>query len=412
MGKESVAETTNCRLCGSSQLELVMSLPATPLANDFRPLSDQNTPYTKFPLEVLRCNTCSHVQLKHVVDPRVLFSNYAYVSGTSKNFVKHFEDYADWLTTALGIEQGSKILEVGCNDATLLKFLSSLGMHCIGIDPAANVIENVQVPGIDLICNFFDSSSSLEIAERYGQLDLIVANNVFAHIWDLKNTISSASDLLRDGGYLVFEVSYLLDVVEKCLFDTIYHEHLDYHSLTALIPFLESLELTVIDAQRVDTHGGSIRVVAQRHNQDGRVNPRVYTLLEAERESGINTSETLHTFAAQVNKISLQTRSFIIGLKNQGARIAGFGAPAKMTTLTYTLGIAENILEYIVDDSPLKQHTFAPGGHIKVYPSTHLYESRPDYVLVLAWNFASSIVLNHPEFQSKFIIPIPKLQVV
>jgi len=399
----------NCRLCNSRSLEHSFALPETPLANDFRPMQEQKLKYDRYPLELLRCTTCSHVQLRHVVDPVSLFSNYAYVSGTSTTFVNHFKNYATWIQKDLRLDPTSKILEIGSNDGTLLKFLKTFGYQCIGIDPAGNIVNDIDTDDIELICSFFDRSIAVSIKEKYGELDLIVANNVFAHIWKLRDAISEASELLRADGYLVFEVSYLLDVIEKCLFDTIYHEHLDYHSLTALTPFLESLGLTVIDAIRVDTHGGSIRIVAQKNKTTSSTSTRVIDLLNAERAIGIGTGQGLKNLNQRIGVLASRGKSLLNNLRASNARIVGFGAPAKMTTLVYTFGITHGIFDYIVDDSALKQYKLAPGGHSPIYPSNFLYEERPDYIFILAWNFASAISASHQEFAGRFIVPVPEI---
>jgi hypothetical protein len=238
---------------------------------------------------------------------------------------------------------------------------------------------------------------------------LIIANNVFAHIKDLSNTIELVSSLLKPSGYLVFEVSYLLDVIEKTLFDTIYHEHLDYHSVNALVPFLEKYGLGVVDVIPISSHGGSIRVVAQL-NPRAKRNESVQQFLDQEKHSGLDTPAALLRFSKNLTLLAKANQKFLLETRSDGKSIVGFGAPAKMTTLTYFFGITTGVFEFIVDDSPLKQNTYAPGGHTKVLSSEHLYNFNPDFVYILAWNFAESIKSKHKDFENRFVTPVPFLQ--
>ena len=409
LDSDFVELTSVCRLCSSDKLDLVLSLGSTPLANDFRSLSSPPGVYEEVPLDLLRCNACQHVQLAHVVSPELLFRNYAYVSGTSSSFVGHFKQYADWVAKSLCIPKGELVLEIGSNDCTLLSFLADCGYRCIGIDPAENIVMGAESNQYVSICSFFNQEAADNIRSIYGEVSLIIANNVFAHIKDLSNTIELVSSLLKPSGYLVFEVSYLLDVMEKTLFDTIYHEHLDYHSVSALVPFLEQYGLGVIDVIPISSHGGSIRVVAQ-FNPRAKRNESVQLFLDQEKHSGLDTPAALLRFSKNLNLLAKANQKFLLETRSIGKSIVGFGAPAKMTTLTYFFGITTGVFEFIVDDSPLKQNTYAPGGHSKVLSSEHLYDFNPDFVYILAWNFAESIKAKHKDFENRFVTPVPFLQ--
>ncbi len=404
-----VEQTSVCRLCSSTDLDLVLSLGSTPLANDFRSISKPPGIYEEIPLDLLRCHACHHVQLAHVVAPELLFSNYAYVSGTSNSFVGHFKQYADWVSNSLEIPKGELILEIGSNDCTLLGFLASDSYRCIGIDPAENIVKDAQSNNYSSICSFFNQEAVDQVRRDHGEVSLIIANNVFAHIKDLSKTIELACSLLKPSGYLVFEVSYLLDVIEKTLFDTIYHEHLDYHSVSALVPFLARYGLDIIKIIPITSHGGSIRVVSQFHANTTK-DKSVQLFLEKERICGLDSPLALFNFSNNLNLLAKANKEFLFEAKSKGKSIVGFGAPAKMTTLTYYFGITAGIFEFIVDDSPLKQNTYAPGGHTKVLSGEHLYEFNPDVVYILAWNFAEPIVAKHIQFENRFVIPVPSLQ--
>jgi hypothetical protein len=404
-----VDEVSRCRLCSAANLTHLLSLGNTPLANDFRPISAEKEHYYVFPLDLIRCDSCAHVQLRHVVSPELLFRNYTYVSGTSKTFVKHFEEYFSWIKERIGLSPNSLIIEIGSNDGTLLNFFSQDGFRSIGVDPAANIVADLGDRGFETICDFFNQKSADQIVGNHGLASLIVANNVFAHIKDMSETIESARNSLCENGFIVFEVSYLLDVLEKNLFDTIYHEHLDYHSVTSLIPFLRNHGFKIVEVLHVQTHGGSIRVLAQLTSGSHPIDESVELFERKEREFGLHTNLVFQNFARRLAVLAEKNKQFLAELRDNGSTVVGFGAPAKMTTLVHYFGLTENTFDYIVDDSHLKQNTFAPGGYAKVLPSIEIYKSRPDYLYVLAWNFSDSIVQNHPEWTNRFIIPVPRL---
>lgn len=408
-------KSETCRLCCGTQLELVIKLTPTPPANAFVEEKLLEDKQDCFPLDVYQCLHCGHVQLLDILDPNELFSNYVYVSGTSPVFVKHFENYAKKIISDYKIGAGSLIVEVGSNDGTLLKFFQEAGMSVLGIDPAANIARQATKAGIDTLPEFFSIDLAKKIRKERGAAALVVANNVFAHTDDLRGFAEGVRVLLADAGLFVFEVSYLVDVFRKTLFDTIYHEHLSYHSLVPLIPFFNSLDMDIVDAQRIDTHGGSLRVFVQKtHGPWAKVNS-VTNLCNLESDMGLDQPHTLRRFSSRVDHIRQELITLLRDLKRQGKRLAGYGAPAKATTLMYHFGLDREILEYIIDDSPLKQNLYSPGLHIPVMPFTHLSNERPDFLLILAWNFASPIIEKNREFSEhggKFLIPLPEVVII
>jgi SAM-dependent methyltransferase len=410
----AVRRRTSCRLCGSRDLALAFSLTPTPPANAFVSAERRGEPQQAFPLDLHFCNGCTHLQLLDVVDPEVLFADYVYVSGTSPAFVRHFAEYAGWLWQRAGAAAGALVVDIGSNDGTLLRQFRERGATVLGIDPARKIAEEATRQGIETLPRFFTPQLGRELAAARGRAALVTANNVFAHIDDLGAALDGAAELLAPGGLLAFEVSYLLDVIEQRLFDTIYHEHLDYHAVRPLVPFLRTHGFELIDALRVGTHGGSLRVVAQRVGGARAVGASVAEALALEERAGLHRLDTYVAFARRIDALGAELGELLRKLKAEGRSIAGFGAPAKATTLMYHFGIGPSQIDFIVDDSPLKQGLFSPGLHVPVLPASAIAERRPDYLLVLAWNFARQIIDKQAEFRGRggrFIVPLPRLEV-
>lgn len=412
---ESCRRRTTCRLCNGTRLTEVFKLAPTPPANAFVPAADLATTQERFPLDVFFCEDCAHVQLLDVVDPRVLFEHYVYVSGTSPVFVKHFADYAGFVMERFKPVPGGLVLDIGSNDGTLLSFFQQAGMKVLGVDPAKEIAADATARGIETINGFFGAAMGRELAATRGRAAVITANNVFAHIDDLSGVVEGVRALLADDGVFVFEVSYLADVVEHTLFDTIYHEHLDYHSVKPLVCFFAAHGMELVEAVRVDSHGGSLRGIAQLKGGPRPVGESVTAAVAEEERRGLDKADTFRAYARQVDALKDELGTLLRGLKAEGKRIAGFGAPAKATTLMYHFGIGPELIDFIVDDSPLKQNLYSPGMHIPVLSSAAIAEKKPDYLLILAWNFARPIIAKSSAFRDaggKFIIPIPKVEVV
>ena len=404
-----------CRLCGGKHLTEVVRLAPTPPANAFVPASDLSKAQERFPLDVFFCEDCAHVQLLDVVDPKVLFEHYVYVSGTSPVFVKHFEDYAAFVMDRFKPVAGGLVLDIGSNDGTLLSFFRKAGMRVLGIDPAQEISADATARGIPTICGFFGADQGAEIAASHGKAEVITANNVFAHIDDLSGVVDGVRGLLAPSGVFVFEVSYLVDVFENTLFDTIYHEHLDYHSVGPLVRFFAAKGMELVEAIRVGSHGGSLRGIAQLKGGPHKVGASVTEAVALEEKLGLDKAQTLAKFAADIEALGAELNALLKKLKDEGKRIGGFGAPAKATTLMYHFGIGPELVDFIIDDSPLKQGLYSPGMHIPVVSSADGFARKPDYLVILAWNFARTIIDKNAAFRSgggKFVIPIPKVEVV
>ncbi len=402
----------DCRLCGAKDFELVFQLAPTPPANAFVKTA---APQDKYPLDLFLCKSCGHLQLRDVVDPAVLFEHYVYVSGTSPVFVKHFKDYADYLLGRFEIKKESLVVDIGSNDGTLLRFFKEAGMSVLGVDPAQEISKAANESGIETLNAFFTPELAAKIVREHGPAAVVTANNVFAHADDLKGILKGVHFLLAPDGVFAFEVSYLADVVKNTLFDTIYHEHVAYHSVTSLKRFLESNGFELIEAIKIEPHGGSLRAVAQKKGLPRQPGDSVAQRLAEEAAQGLTKPETFKAFARQIDARKKELSNLLKTIKSQGKTIAGFGAPAKATTLMHHFGLGADILDFIVDDSPWKQGLLSPGLHIPVVAAEELYKRKPDYVLILAWNFAEPIMKKHKAFTDgggHFIVPLPEVEVL
>ena len=412
----AVRRREDCRLCGSRQLQRVISLEATPPANEFVTAKERGLLQDRFPLDVHLCGGCGHVQLLDIVDPERLFRQYVYVSSTSPMFVDHFRRYAQAMLDMMHLPNGSLVMEIGSNDGTLLRCFQEAGMRVLGIDPARGIAEAATRGGIETLPEFFDLALAKRLRAERGAASLVLANNVFAHADDLHTIADGVAHLLEPDGLFVFEVSYLLDVFEKTLFDTIYHEHLSYHTVKPLGPFFTRHGLELVDAIRVDSHGGSLRGIVNKTGGRWPRQARVSELIALEQHLGLHGPEAFRTMFENIQRRKTELTELLGRLKREGKKIAGFGAPAKATTLMFHFGLGPETLDYVIDDSPLKQGRYTPGHHIPVVGSSALYEpaTRPDYAVILAWNFAEPIIAKHRRFLDAgghFIIPLPAVQV-
>ncbi len=408
---EDLRRRERCALCNAERLDVVLRLAPTPPANEFVSEADVDHPQERFPLTLLLCTGCGHLQLAEIVGPARLFRNYVYVSGTSPVFVSHFDRYAQEVISRFGVGPNSFVIDVGSNDGTLLKQFQNRGVsRVLGIDPAEKIAKEAQAAGVPTLDVFFSQEIADEVRASHGPADLICANNVFAHAEDLAGFTRGVRSLLSQDGVFAFEVSYLVDVIEKLLFDTIYHEHLAYHALGPLVRFFDSLELRLFDAERLDTHGGSLRCYVGPSHGRHESSTRLSELLTVEREMGLFEPDVYARFKRRIVERGAQLRERLVTLKREGKRIAGFGAPAKLTTLMHEFGLDKDTIDFIADDSVWKQGLFTPGTHIPVVPPSQLYEQRPDCCVIFAWNFADPIVSKHTHFISEggsFLVPLP-----
>ena len=375
--KVVVRTRSSCRMCGSKDLVKIWSLGETPLANSYIKPSEvvQDKPEPLAPLDVYYCQDCHLVQLRDVVDPDVMFANYLYVSSTSPTFVEHFEDYARQLVERFGLDEESLVVDVGSNDGVLLKPFQAAGVKVLGIDPAENVAAMANKEGVETWTEYFTPEVAVRVAQEKGKAAIITANNVFAHTDDVERFVQAVKELLKPNGVYVFEVQYLGDLMAKNLFDIVYHEHLCYYSVHPLIKFFAKHGMEVFDVERPAVHGGSLRVYAQFKEGPHKRESRLDKILAEEKRQGLTTLALYQKFAQRIANNKERLQKILQHIKSEGKRIVGYGAPAKATTLCYTLGIDGDVLDYIVDDDKkMKQGLFMPGTHIPIVSPDYLYK--------------------------------------
>lgn len=404
-----------CRVCTKNLLKKVLTLGPTPLANAFLTEQQVNTGEKFYPLDVYFCTNCHFLQLGHVISPYILFQNYVYVSSTSKVFIRHFEQYAEEVYKRLKINIDSFVIDIGSNDGILLKPFKKLGAKVLGIEPAENIAKLARSEGIDTVSEYFSKKLAHSIVKKHGKADIITANNVFAHIDDLDEVIEGLKILLKDNGVFIMEAPYLIDFLQKRYFDLVYHEHLSYWSVDALITLFKRFNMTVFHVEKVAVHGGSIRVFVKKEEGQFSVDKSVKQFLLKENKMKLNDITTYLDYAQKVYENKVKLLLLLEKLKSKGKTIAAYGAPAKGNTLLNFFSIGTETLDFVVDDSKFKQGLFTPGKHIPVVPSEQIYQKKPDYMLILAWNFADSIMEMHKNYRKeigKFIIPVPKPKII
>jgi len=400
-----------CRLCGSHDLECVLHLTPTPPANAFVTEAEKDKEQVAYPLDVYRCGDCRHLQLLDIVDPKALFSHYVYVSSTSPVMVGYLYDQCAAIVRRLGLKPGDLVVEIGSNDGTMLRFFKKAGMRVLGVDPAANVVPSAG--DIETVVDFFNADVGRRIRETHGPAKTVCAYNVCAHIDDLRGVIEGVRALLAPDGQFVLEVGYLLDVYCKTLFDTIYHEHVDFHHVGPLKRFFADCGLKLLHVERSDIQGGAL--VGYVGAADSGEDASVGELIALEHEAGLHRTDTYRRWGQMIRQRGEELTALLGGLKSRGKSIAAYGAPAKATTLMYHFGLDRSLIEYIVDDNPIKQGMYTPGLHVPVFAPQALYGHKPDYVVLLAWNFAESIVAKHSRYagnDSRFILPLPNLALI
>jgi SAM-dependent methyltransferase len=407
-----------CRSCGQTGLLPVLSLGRTPLANSLLAEADLDKEEPTFPLDLALCPHCSLVQITESVPPERLFSEYLYFSSFSDTMLASAKELTSRLARERGFGGGSLAVEIASNDGYLLQYYLQTGVPVLGIEPAANIAAVAEKErGIPTLVEFFTSTLAERLVGEGMRADVIHANNVLAHVPDLNGFVEGISVLLKPEGVAVLEAPYVREMVDKVEFDTIYHEHLCYFSLTALDRLFARHGLVIVDVELLPIHGGSLRIFASPSADPGRAprSERVAEVLASEDEWGVGNLAVYAEFAASVERLRTQLDGMLNELKDSGARIAAYGASAKGSTLLNFCGIAGETLDYVVDRSTVKQGLYTPGTHLEILPSEHLLADMPDYVLLLTWNFADEILGQQAEYLSrggKFIIPVPEPKVV
>jgi SAM-dependent methyltransferase len=410
-----VSRETACRSCGSTDLELVLDLGSTPLANSLPTVQD-GAEELRFPLDLVFCGACSLVQITETVPPDQLFSEYLYFSSFSDTMLAHARELVGRLVAERKLGSGALAVEIASNDGYLLQYYKQAGVPVLGIEPARNVakvaIEERKIP---TVVEFFGLSLATRLAAEGKRADVLHANNVLAHVADLRGFVAGIRELLSDDGVAVLEFPYLGDMIDRCEFDTIYHEHLCYFSLTALDHLFARSGLKAIQVERLAIHGGSLLLQVARSEAPRLPDRSVAALLEEEGQRGMKTAAFYRGFAQRVLDLKEQLRALLAKLKSEGRRIAAYGASAKGSTLLNTFGIGRETLDFVADRSTYKQGRFMPGVGISIVAAERLVELMPDFTLLLTWNFADEILAQQAEYRrkgGKFIVPVPEVRIL
>lgn len=404
-----------CRLCGSELTRTFVDLGMSPLCESYVSAEHIDSMEPFYPLHALVCDDCFLVQLKEYVTAEHIFSEYAYFSSYSTSWVDHAKAYCEMITSRLDLGADSLVVELASNDGYLLKHFQPLGVPVLGVEPAANIAKVAKDLGIETIVDFFGVRLADKMAAEGRMADVIVGNNVVAHVPDLNDFVAGMPRILKPEGLITLEFPHLERLMEENQFDTIYHEHFSYYSLVSMTRLAARHDLKVVDVEELPTHGGSLRAYLAHVGSQHRESPSVQSLLDREIAKGFLEPQTYSRYAEQVKNTKRRLLSMLIELKDAGKTICGYGAPGKGNTLLNYCGIGPDFLEFTVDRNPYKHGQFTPGMHIPIHPVEAIETARPDYILILPWNLKDEIMaqMRHVgDWGAKFIIPIPEATIV
>jgi len=417
MRNKKKLKNSKCRFCESEKITKIIDFGEVGLAGGFL-LPSQFSKEKTYSQELVFCEDCYLLQIINKVDSKLLFKDYFYFSSAIATLRRHFREYAEEVTKEFLIPDKSIVLEIGCNDGILLKPFVELGIKTvIGIDPSSNVISTIKDPNIITINDFLTEKLAKSIVSKYGKIDLICANNVFAHINDMHDITKAIKKLLKPNGVFIFEVHYIGSLIDEVQYDMIYHEHIYYYSLITLQKFFSKFDLEIFNIKPIPIHGGSMRYYVRKKNnqKNEKISLKVLNLQKNELEKGYNVKETFLNYAKEVNRTKLNLMSLLNKIKNEKKMIVGYGASGRANTLIQYCKIDNNFLDYIIDDSPMKQGYHTPKSHLEIKSRDALKKDTPDYILIFAWSFFNEIIEKNISYLHKgvrFIIPLPEVKII
>ncbi len=411
---ESFTQAT-CRSCDTQLKHTFVDLGMSPLCESYVSRDGLNKMEPFYPLHVYVCHNCFLVQLEEYVKVEDIFCEYAYFSSYSDSWLEHAKNYTDMIVERLNLDNRSKVMELASNDGYLLQYFVNKGIPALGVEPAANVAVVAEQKGVPTVVKFFGRTTARELAVEFGKADLIIGNNVLAQVPDLNDFVGGMKIALKSEGVITLEFPHLLQLINQNQFDTIYHEHFSYFSLISVEKIFAGHDLRLFDVEELSTHGGSLRVYACHADDEAKpVSDRVKELRKREENAGFYRLEYYSTFAEQVKETKRKLLEFLIKAKREGKSIVGYGAPGKGNTLLNYCGIRTDFIDYTVDRNPYKQGKFLPGTHIPIHDPQKIAETKPNYVLILPWNFKDEIMEQMKgirKWGGQFVVPIPEVKV-
>lgn len=412
---QNLSNTAHCRFCSEELTDVFVDLGMSPLSNSYLKASELDQAERFFPLTTMVCSSCFLVQLREYESPAEIFSDYAYFSSYSDSWLEHARQYVEMMTDRFDISKDSLVVELASNDGYLLKNFLAKGVPILGIEPAENVAQAAIEKGIPTLVEFFGRELAEDLASQGKQADLIIGNNVLAHVPDINSFVGGIKALLQPEGVATLEFPHLLNLIEQNQFDTIYHEHFSYLSFLSVSAIFDSHGMKIFDVDEIPTHGGSLRVYASHKKSSLKETDAIAALLDKEIAAGLDQLSTYYNFSQGVQQVKRDLLQKLIEIKNEGKTIVGYGAAAKGNTLLNYCGIRTDIVDYVVDRNPHKAGKFLPGTHIHVKDVDAIKEDKPDYLFILPWNLKKEIIAQNSfirEWGGKFIIPIPSVQVL
>lgn len=406
--------TSACRFCATPLQHTFCDLGMSPLSNSYLKADQLHSMEPFYPLHAYVCGSCFLVQLDEFESPQEIFSDYAYFSSYSDSWLEHSRNYTTMMQSRLGLDKSSHVVEIASNDGYLLQYFAEEGIPVLGVEPAANVAAVATDKGIPTLVKFFGVETAKEMVNAGQRADLLLGNNVLAHVPDINDFVAGMAIALKQDGVITMEFPHLLRLMQYNQFDTIYHEHFSYLSLLSVERIFAEHGLQVFDVDELPTHGGSLRIYA-RHANDAAVIDSIVRLRKTEADAGLDNLDTYSAFGEEVQATKRGLLEFLIAAKRDGKRVAGYGAPAKGNTLLNYCGIRQDFVEFTVDRSPAKQDHYLPGTHIPIFSPEKIRDAKPDYVLILPWNIKDEIIekMSHiREWGGKFVVPIPAVEVL